>query len=95
MESDNLLNKLERVERSINIYGNVDKKLIEEISIDIPIEVLRDIIKSSDRRDSMLYLGYVLDRQRLEEINNKLGEVIQPDFNKYYYVLECTGIYNW
>lgn len=95
MDSNNLLDKLEKVERSINIYSHFDKELIGAISIDIPIDVLRDIIKSSDQGDFMLYLGYVLDRQQLEEINCKLGGVMQPDFNQNYYVLECTGIYNW
>jgi hypothetical protein len=31
-----------------------------------------------DQRDSMLYLGYVLDTQQLEEINDKIGGVIKP-----------------
>ena len=61
MESPGLLDKLKRVERSINIYRDAKKEFIEEISINIPIEVLGNIMKPNDG-DPMLYLGYILDK---------------------------------
>ena len=95
MASTDLLDKLERVERSLNIYSNENKDLIEEINIDfLPLEKLKSIVTPRDG-DSLLYLGYILDEEKLKSINDALGGKIKPDFKLYYYVLECTGIYNW
>ncbi len=94
MESNDLLNKLERVERAISVYRNNDEKLIEEIDIDIPVEKLRTMVIPRDG-DELLYMGYVLDEDQLKLFNAELGNIIKPDFSLYYYVLECHGIYNW
>lgn len=94
MESKDLLDKLEKVERSINIYDSKTEDLIREIDIDIPLERLKNVVAPKEG-DPLLYRGYILDAKQLEEINNDLGGIIKPDFNLYYYVLECHGIYNW
>jgi len=94
MESGNLLDKLERVERTINVYDKKTEDLIEEMSIDLPLERLKAIVTPNEG-DPLLYMGYVLDAAQLEEINNELSRSIKPDYNAYYYVLECHGIYNW
>ena len=94
MDSGNLLDKLEKVERTINIYGKETKDLVEEINVDIPLEKLKNIVTPKNG-DPLLYRGYVLDVKQLEDLNIDLGNIIQPDFSLYYYVLECHGIYNW
>ena len=95
MTTTNLLDKLERVERTINIYSNESKDLVKEISIDnIPIDKLKNIVIPKDG-DPLLYLGYVLNEAQLKKLNNELGNIIEPNFSLYYYVLECHGIYNW
>jgi hypothetical protein len=95
MEEKSLLDKLERVERAINIYRNEeDPELIEEINIDIPLEKLKSVVTPKDN-DPLLYMGYILDAKQLAELNKELGGIINPDFSLYYYVLECNGIYNW
>jgi len=50
------------------------------------------IVKSKED-DPLLYDGYVLTEEQLFEINNLLVNKIKFDFHLYYYVLECTGIY--
>ena len=94
MKSVNLLDKLKGVERTINIYRNVDTELMQEISINTPIDVLKTIVTPRDG-DAMLYLGYILNEKQLEELGGEIGHLIEPDFDQFYYVLECTGIYDW
>lgn len=94
MESKDLLDKLEKVERTVNVYSKETKEEVEEINIDIPLERLKSIIIPKDD-DPLLYRGYVLDAEQLREINDDLSDKIKPDFNLYYYVLECHGIYSW
>ena len=94
MESNNLLDRLKGVERFINIYRDIDKELVEEISIDIPVDVLKNIVPHKDG-DPLFYLGYILNESQLEKLNNEIGNIIKPDFSICYYVLECQGIYDW
>jgi len=94
MESNDLMDKLEKVERTVNIYSKETKDEVEEVSIDIPLEKLKSIVTPKDG-DPLLYRGYVLDVEQLREINDELAGRIKPDFKLYYYVLECHGIYNW
>ncbi len=94
MEANDLMDKLERVERTLNIYNKETKDEVEEINIDIPLERLKSIVTPKEG-DPLLYRGYVLDARQLKEINNDLSGSVKPDFKLYYYVLECHGIYNW
>jgi hypothetical protein len=94
MEPKDLLDKLEKVERAINIYNSKTEDLVKEIPINIPIERLKGVVAPKEG-DPLLYRGYILDANQLEQLNYDLGNVIKPDFNRYYYVLECHGIYNW
>jgi hypothetical protein len=89
-----LLDKLKRVERTINIYTNDSEKLVKEIDINIPVKRLKNVV-IPEEGDNQLYRDYLLDRKQLDELNNDLGGIIKPDFDLYYYVLECHGIYNW
>lgn len=94
MEPKDLLDKLESIERTINIYTNGTEELVKEIDINIPVERLKNVVIPEDG-DSLLYRDYLLDRKQLDELNNDLGGIIKADFDLYYYVLECHGIYNW
>lgn len=90
-----LLKKLKEVERFINIYKNKnDPQLIEEIRIDIPLEKLRTIVPPKND-DYLLYMGYMLTKEQVDELNKELGGVLKPDFKIYYYVLEAVGHYDW
>jgi hypothetical protein len=95
MESNNLLDKLLRVERTINIYRNEDDELLQEINVDsIPFEKLKEIVPPGDD-DPLMYDGYDLDNEQLNKINSYLVEKIEPDFKLYSYILVCGGIYDW
>ena len=94
MNSKDLMYKLEKVERSINIYFKSTEQLLREININIPLEQLVTIV-TPKKDDSHLYLGYLLDEKLLEDFNKELGNIIEIDTNLYYYVLECHGNYNW
>jgi hypothetical protein len=94
MATEDLREKLEKVERTISIFKRKHEELVEEITIDLPVEELRNIITPKEG-DTMLYLPYVLDSEQLKSINNLLGGKINIDLEVYYYVLECNGIYNW
>ena len=93
MKLNNLNDKLIRIERTINIY-NENNELIKEINIDIPIKKLKNIVLPKED-DPLLYDGYVLSREQLENINSHIKDKILPNFESNSYVLECTGIYNW
>ena len=94
MESKDLMDKLQKVERSLNIYTKKAEDLVKEIDIDLPVETLKTIVVPKDG-DPLLYLGYELDQKQLEAFNKILGSKIIPDLDSYYYVLECHGVYNW
>jgi hypothetical protein len=95
MQSKNLNDKLIRVERTINIYNNDDNTPVKEINADvIPFNTLKKIVIPKED-DPLLYDGYVLDANQLKAINNFLKNKIAPNFVLYFYVLECTGIYDW
>ncbi len=89
-----LSDKLQGVERSLDIYRNSDEHLVKKFDIEIPIEILREIINPK-QGDFMLYLDYILDKLQLEKLSKALVINIQPDFDLYYYVLNCTGLYDW
>jgi hypothetical protein len=85
--------KLLRVERTINIY-DTDDELIEEIEIDIPLEILQNIIVANDD-DPLLYDGYELNEVQLQKLNDNLQNKLLFDLKQYSYVLVAGGIYNW
>jgi hypothetical protein len=87
--------RLVRVERTINVYDNKNNKLIEEISVDgVPFDELKSIVTPNED-DPLLYDGYDLDIEQLENLNMHLAEKVKPDFKQYSYILVCGGIYEW
>jgi len=95
MESKNLLDKLERVERTINIYRISDDELISEINIDeIEFDLLTKIVPPPIE-DPLLYDGYLLDEEQLVVFNSYMNNKIDLRIDLYYYILVCGGIYNW
>ena len=90
-----LENKLIKVEREINVYENDSNELVEEMNIDyLSFDILKGIILPKED-DPLLYVGYVLDTDQLIKINEYLKQKIVPNFNLFFYVLECRGIYDW
>lgn len=88
-------NKLVRVERSVNVYYKSSKEPSGEINIDIiPFDKLINFVTPKED-DPLLYDGYQLDEKQLNEINKFIDNKIVVDFKKYYYYLECSGIYDW
>ena len=72
-----------------------DKNIVGEFNIDsVSIATLLRIV-SLHEDDPWLIEGYILTDQQLEEINIEPVEKIVPDYKSYYYVLECTGIYDY
>lgn len=95
MESNNLKNKLIRVERTVNIYNKKGSDPLEEINIDtIPLNVLKEIVVPEED-DPLLYDGYDLDTKQLDKINKLIDGKIKPNHKLYNYILVCGGIYNW
>lgn len=88
------LEKIVKIERSINIYRNSNDEMVEEIIIEIPLDKLKEIVPPKED-DPDLYEAYVLSDQQLEKINQLLENKIQPDFTQFFYVLEAAGIYDW
>ena len=87
--------KLIRIERFIAIYRkNRQQAAVKEINIDIPLQKLKKIVHSK-KDDPLLFEGYVLNSVQIEEINRLINNGIKVDFNKYNYILECSGVYDW
>jgi hypothetical protein len=91
----NLKDKLLRVERTINAYLKNEDEPTEEINIDIiPFDKLKEIVPPK-QDDPLLYYGYELESKQIDLINSFLKNKIEPDFNRYNYILVCGGIYDW
>lgn len=88
------LDKIVEIERSVNIYQNSDSELVEEIIIEIPLEILKEIVQAKED-DPSLYEAYILNEQQLDKINQHLEKKIIPDYTQFFYVLEAAGIYDW
>lgn len=88
------LDKIVKIERSINIYRNSDNEMAEEIIIEIPLEKLREIVPPKED-DPDLYEAYILTELQLEQLNNLLEKKILPDYIQFFYALEAAGIYDW
>ena len=88
------LDKIVKIERSVNVYRNSDDEMAEEIIIDIPLETLKEIVPPKDD-DPELYEAYILSNEQLEKINALLEKKIVPDYSQFFYVLEAAGIYDW
>ncbi len=85
--------KLIRVKRTINAYLRENNNIQNEISIDsIPFGKLENVVFPQND-DPLLYDGYVLSIEQMRQLNAYLTEKISLDFDQYFYVLECYGIY--
>lgn len=91
------LGKLIRTERAIYVYKKTKTKAyqkeIQELNVDnIPLDVLKTIVTPKDD-DPLLYHGYTLSQVELNKLNVILEINIDPDHDKFDYVLECYGVY--
>jgi hypothetical protein len=93
MKEDDFLTKLEPVERTLSIFDNHSKDLLQELEVGVPLDMLKLIVTARDG-DHELYLPYVLDELQIGRLNELMGNRLQPDFESNYYVLEVNGIYN-
>ena len=90
-----LLDKLERVERTVNIYKKKTNELIREINVDsIPLDKLQTFVVAIED-DYLLYLPYELNKKQLNSLLVEINVKLKTDFRTEIYVLEATGIYNW
>lgn len=82
-----------RIEREIVSYDNEREEPVEYCNIDlIPFEeIISIVVPKAD--DPGLSEGYPLTNEQVIAFNKALSGNINIDFKKYYYVLECTGIY--
>ncbi len=88
------LDKIVKIERSINSYRNSDNELVEEVIIEIPLEKIKEIVVPPEY-DPELYEGYILNEEQLGKFNLLLENKIPADFSQFFYVLEAAGIYDW
>lgn len=90
-----LKDKLLRVERTINIYTKDGDEPLQEVPVDnIPFEKLKGVVPPKED-DPLLYDGYELNEEQLNELNKFIEDKIRPDFTHYSYILVCGGIYDW
>ncbi|MCG2618199.1 hypothetical protein LZZ85_28120 [Terrimonas sp. NA20] len=83
---------LPKVERWIETYDKGSRDSIHEINVDIiPFEKLKEIVPPKSD-DPLLYDGYILDANQIEQLNFFIEQKILPDFSKYYYVLDCASV---
>jgi hypothetical protein len=84
--------KLIAIERTINTYSNDEKDIVETTKMNVAEAQLKSIItpKSDDPK---LYEGYVLNQMQLDQLQPFLTQKIAYNFDNYYYVAECYGIY--
>ncbi len=88
------MRKLLRTERTIAKYNISDEHIVSEYNIDdITLDILLSVIIPKDD-DPLLYEGYVLTENQLIEINSHLKNRLHFDLINFYYVLECSGIYD-
>lgn len=80
------------IERSIGVYPNDEDERLYDVILNIDTETLKSIVKPNDD-DPLLYDGYILEEPQLQKLNKYTSELISLDFSKYYYVLQCLGIY--
>lgn len=88
------LGKLLLVEREIWVYKNSDKKLIDEIPVNVTKEELESILYPYEHdHDPDFYNGYILNEKQLQYFINTNNLLLTPDFNLYEYILQAHGIY--
>jgi hypothetical protein len=83
------------VEREIKEYDNESKEILQEINVGmIPLERLLAIVEPK-ADDPLLYDGYILNEYQIEEFNSHFPHRIIANFETCYYVLECSGLYDY
>jgi hypothetical protein len=86
--------KLLGVERSLGIYRNSDNGHELEIPLNLSFDQISSIVPPSEE-DSFLYDGQELTTDQVNKFLPLIEHEIPLDFNKWFYVLECYGIYDW
>jgi hypothetical protein len=87
--------KLERIERHIEFYDLKTEDLVEEILLAITLDDLENIIQPKED-DPLFYDGYELTENQVQTlITFAVSFELELDFDKFYCVLTCTGIYTW
>jgi hypothetical protein len=81
-----------KVERSLNIYRKSGNNSESEFLLDIPFEIITTIVASKED-DPLLYDGYILNEEQVNQFAIRIGQKIIVDLNEYFYVLECAGVY--
>jgi hypothetical protein len=84
--------KLVGVERTLGIIRHDNFELDKEIILNLPLELLKDIVKPKNH-DNYLYLPYKLNKNQLGRLLKHLDMEINADFDSFLYVLECNGKY--
>ena len=88
--------KLLKVERYIGVYNNPwdDKGYIDEYLLDIKdIDLLKIVPPEPD--DPLLYDPLELDSNKVNDLIRFCTKKLVPDFQKYNYVLQTFGVYEW
>jgi hypothetical protein len=89
----NLLDKLIRVERFLQVYTLKRNKLNTEYSVDhIELETIRNIVHPPED-DVEIYDNYELNEKQISKFNEFLPKKIKPKMDVYFYVLVSVGIY--
>ena len=84
--------KLVDIKRKLEVYKIKDNNFVKEYPVNMSVNILKKNVKIKEN-DELLYLPYKLTNEQVTEIVKHLEQNIKLDFNKYFYVLECEGIY--
>lgn len=85
--------KLISVERSIGVYDLATGERLYDIVLDIELDHLKRIV-APESDDPLMYEGYELDSKQLNLLIANLEQAIVPNHEKFFYVLQCLGIYD-
>ena len=84
--------KLIEVHRALEIYRRSDNEFVSETPLHLSLTQLKDIVTPKPD-DDQLYLSYKLNFRQVEKLLTLMELPFSFDFEWFFYVLECEGIY--
>lgn len=77
------------VSRLIGIYEKHGDKHLNDVSINLPIDILTDILNVDKEDDPYVYKPYDINKSQFEKLTGLVPELKKYDFDKYFFSYEC------
>jgi len=87
--------KLIGVDRVLEVYRRSDDELVSEIPLSLSLTQLKGIVTPEPFDDYNLYRPYELTFEQADKLINLAEISMNFDYELFFYVLECHGIYDW